>query len=684
MISWNTDEGSPFPLGVTYIAEEEAYNFAIYSKNAAQVTLLLYDDLSYTNPVYTKNLDFLVNKSQSVWHCRVKKGWLKNAVYYAYQVTGNPGFSDGPACWQLFDHTKILLDPYAKEVFFPPDFDPAAAIKPGSNAGKAPLGYIHPDDQEFNWENDSIKRHESDLVIYELHVQGFTMAGNSGVDDDIKGTFAGLTKKIPYLKELGVTAVELMPVHQSEPGKKNYWGYSTLNFFAPNQAYAADKYPGGATKEFKTMVKALHKAGIEIILDVVFNHTVEGDINGPVYSFKGIDNSTYYLLNDDCSNPFDNYSGTGNTMRTDHPIVQRLIMDSLYYWVKEMHIDGFRFDLASVFSRLSDDASYTPPIFAQLSADKDFQQVRLIAEPWDAGGKYQLGRAFPGDTWSQWNGKYRDDIRSFVKSDKGLTGAAITRIYGSDDLFPDTLINAYKPWQSINFINCHDGFTLYDLVAYNNKHNESNGQNNTDGSNENNSWNCGWEGDVNVPGDVMALRLRQAKNFFTLLMLSNGTPMFFMGDEFLHSQNGNNNPYNQNNAISWLNWDLLTSHKEHFNFTKKLLAFKQQFTSISRNRFWRNDFIVWGFDAKAIDFSNPGLLYFAYHLKDSNGSGKELYVMINAHWQPLNFLIAVTGTWKQSINTYLSEGEDIKLENEQEIATGNFLVMERSVVVLSR
>ena len=684
MISWSTAEGSPFPLGVTYLAEEKAYNFAIYSKDAGQVTLLLYNDSSFIVPVLIKNLNYLVNKSQSIWHCRIKQADLADAVYYAYQVSGNPTANDQPACWQCFDADKILLDPYAKEVFFPPGFDAGAAAKPGSNAGKASLGFIHADAQEFNWENDQVIRHESDLVVYELHVAGFTRARNSGVEDKLKGTFAGIIQKIPYLTDLGITAVELMPIHQFEPGESNYWGYSTLNFFAPNQAYAADKSPGGAINEFKTMVKALHKAGIEVILDVVYNHTAEGDINGPVYSFKGIDNSTYYLLNNDCSNPYDNYSGTGNTMRTDHPIVQRLIIDSLYYWVKEMHVDGFRFDLASVFSRLSVDADYKPPIFAQLSADTAFQQIRFIAEPWDAGGIYQLGRKFPGDTWSQWNGKFRDNMRCFVKSDAGLTGTAIKRLYGSDDLFPDDLMNAYQPWQSINFINCHDGFTLYDLVSYNNKHNEVNGQNNTDGSNDNNSWNCGWEGDDNVPANVMDLRQRQAKNFLTLLILSNGTPMFFMGDEFLHTQHGNNNPYNQNDAISWLDWDRLTLMKAHFDFVKNLIAFKQQFTLISRNRFWRSNFTTFGFDGNAIDYSNGALAFFAYHLVSKDNSKAELYVMINAGWQPLHFNIAINGPWKQSINTYLGTGDDIRLENFKEITAANYLVGERSVVVLSR
>jgi isoamylase len=331
MNSWYSTEGSPFPMGVTYIAGEDAYNFALYSKNAGSVTLLLYNDQSFIVPILTVALDYLVNKSQRIWHCRIPNAQIGDAIYYAYQVTGNPDIADEPAYWQHFDPEKILLDPYAREVFFSPDFDPVAAIQPGSNAGKAPLGYICPASVEFDWQNDTVIKHEGDLIIYEMHVRGFTMNGNSGIDANIQGTYAGVIAKIPYLQQLGITAVELMPIHQFDPSGNDYWGYNTLNFFAPNQNYASDKSPGGQINEFKTMVRELHKAGIEVILDVVFNHTAEGDINGPIYSFKGIDNSTYYLLNDNPSNPYDNYSGTGNTMRTDHPVVQKLIVDSLLY-----------------------------------------------------------------------------------------------------------------------------------------------------------------------------------------------------------------------------------------------------------------------------------------------------------------------------------------------------------------
>jgi isoamylase len=685
METWYQTEGFPYPVGVTYIAADDAYNFAIYYKNGAAVTLLLYTADSLSVPVVSLPLNFLTNKSQRIWHCRLSRAQLMGAVYYAYSVAGNPNTGE-PDYWQAFDPNKILLDPCAKEVFFPPAFDPAAACIPGSNAGKAPLGYIHSGADTFDWGNDAVVRHEGDLVIYELHVRGFTMGAGAGVATAIQGTYAGVVAKIPYLVALGITAVELMPVHQFVPSPGNYWGYSTLNFFAPHNGYSSVKTPGGAIKEFKTMVLELHKAGIEVIMDVVFNHTTEGGTGGPVFSFKGLDNSTYYLLNNNPTDPYDNYSGTGNTMRTDHPVVQRLIVGSLLYWINEMHIDGFRFDLASVFSRTSaDDSTDEPPIFAQLMADPDFQGIRFIAEPWDAAGAYQLGQTFPGNTWAQWNGKFRDDIRSFVKSDPNLTGTAIGRMYGSDDLFPGDLMNAYHPYQSINFITCHDGFTLYDVVAYNEKHNLANGENNNDGSNDNNSWNCGWEGDVPVvPADVMDLRLRQAKNLAAILMLSNGTPMFVAGDEFLRTQGGNNNPYDQDNATAWIDWTRQTQMQLFYDFFTALIAFKKGNPAISRSRFWRSDYNVYGFDGNPVDYSDPNLLYFAYDLLDSAGQGTELYVMVNAYWQPMNFTIAVAGTWKQLINTYLPSGQDITPGNSVPLTSVGYLVGERSVVVLSR
>src|SRR5262245_702262 len=501
-----------------------------------------------------------------------------------------------------FDPDKVLLDPFAREVYFPPAFDRAAARRPGPNAGRAPLGVLHEAEPPFDWGDDRPPRHASDLVIYELHVRGFTNSPTSSVAPDRRGTFAGVIDKIPYLKELGVTAVELMPVHQFDPQEGNYWGYMTLNFFAPHRQYAADQ--SRARDEFRRMVKALHAAGIEVILDVVYNHTAEGDRTGPTYSFKGIDAATYYLLTADPAAPYRDYSGTGNTLHTANRAVRSLIVESLRYWVTEMHVDGFRFDLAAVFDR-TDDGSLDltdSPLVTAIQCDPVLRHVRLIAEPWDAAGAYQLGRYFPGHFWHQWNGQFRDDVRRFVKGDPGLVPALMRRLYGSDDLFPDTLRDTCRPFLGVNFVTCHDGFTLYDLVSYNAKHNEANGHANTDGTADNFSWNCGWEGDEGVPADVLALRKRQAKNFCCLLLLANGIPMLRAGDEFLQAQGGNNNPYTQANATSWLDWGRQGPHADVLRFFRKMIAFRQAHPGLGRSRFWRED-VRWYGVGPAADLS---------------------------------------------------------------------------------
>ncbi len=365
--------------------------------------------------------------------------------------------------------------------------------------GKAPLGVLYEDEPAFDWGDEQRRFHQHDLVIYEMHVRGFTRRTNSGVRPENRGTYRGVIEKIPYLKELGVTAVELLPVHQFDPQEGNYWGYMTLNFFAPHHAYASAHHE--AHDEFREMVRALHEADIEVILDVVFNHTAEGDHRGPCYSYKGIDNSTYYILSGNREHPYMNFSGTGNTLHCANRCVSRMILDSLRHWVVEGHVDGFRFDLASVFARQSD-GSVKPGdsrIVSAIRSDPVLGKVRLIAEPWDAAGLYQLGTEFPGKRWFQWNGRFRDDVRRFVKGDAGLVPAIMRRLYGSDDLFPDDVMNACHPYQSVNYVNSHDGFTLYDQVSYNHRRNWANGHGNTDGHQENYSWNCGWEGDVKVP-----------------------------------------------------------------------------------------------------------------------------------------------------------------------------------------
>ena len=561
---WHAVEGSPIPHGVTYVAAEDAYNFALYSKHATGVTLHLYGDHDLVEPLLSYQFEFPKNKTGRVWHCRLPAADVDQAAFYGYTVDG----PWDPEHGQRFDRNKILLDPSARAVYFPPDFSREAARGASGNSGKAPVGILGCIRQTYDWGDDKHPlNHEHDLVIYEAHVRGFTQQDPS-VPGAHRGTFSGLVDKIPYLKELGVTAVELMPIFQVDPQEGSYWGYMTLGFFALHHSYSSAHLHGEGITEFKEMVKALHAADIEVILDVVYNHTTEGNETGPTYSFRGIDNSTYYMLDEDRRFYRDD-AGTGNVMNTANRHVRSFVLDSLRYWVNEMHVDGFRFDLASIFTRRQDGSidHDDPPIISAIRSDPDLQHVRLIAEAWDVN-TYQLGKAFPGLHWAQWNGRFRDDVRSFVKGDRGYAPSLVRRLYGSDDLFPDTLEDAFRPFQCINFVTAHDGFSLYDLVSYDKKRNWANGWDNTDGSNDNRSWNCGHEGDVEVPPEVLSLRHRQARNFMALLLLANGTPMFRMGDEFLQTQQGNNNPYNQDNEITWLDWDRSAENPEFFRFTK--------------------------------------------------------------------------------------------------------------------
>ena len=682
---WATTEGLPYPLGATRIVEEDAFNFALYSKHAQNITLLLYTEKDLVNPVLTYPFDYLKNKTGRIWHYRIPTKSMQGASYYAYRVDGPE--ASGQFEWHWFDHDKILLDPYAKSVFFPSAFDRAAAARPGSNAGKAPLGVLAGDDESFYWQDDYRSRHEGDTIIYELHVGGFTRNPNSKVKDGAHGTFAGLIEKIPYLKELGVTVVELMPVFQYDASDSNYWGYMPLNFFSPHDGYLSDHTVQAQHNEVRDMIKALHQADIEVVLDVVYNHTGEGDHKGPIYSYRGIDNSTYYLMGDRPEAPYENFSGTGNTLNTANPYVRRMIMDSVRHWAHEMHVDGFRFDLASLFTRKADGSVNVNdvPLLSDIASDPDLVHLRLIAEPWDAAGVYQLGQAFPGVTACQWNGRYRDDLRRFVKGDPGMVPSLMRRLYGSDDFFPDDRINAYHPHQSVNYIASHDGFTLYDLVAYNQKRNEANGHKNTDGTDENHSWNCGWEGDEGVPPEVLKLRKQQVKNFCCLLLLSNGTPMFRAGDEFMHTQAGNNNPYNQDNETGWIDWDRLHTNPDIFRFFKLMIAFRKAHPSLARSRFWQDD-VRWYGVGRDTDFSEDSRsLAFALH--GASQQDIDLYVMINAHWEELAFEIqeGAANAWRRVVDTSLDSPFDI-LEpgNETSLQSMEYRVPARAVVVLVR
>lgn len=673
---WAAREGRPAPLGVTFMEASGTYNFALYSKHASGVVLLLYAAGDVTTPLLEHRFEPLRNKSGRIWHCRLAAEMVDRAAYYAYRVEGPFDLHAG----HRFDQDKILLDPYARAVYFPPEFSRAAAAQAGANDGRAPLGVIGACRVKFDRCGEQRPRHTHDTIVYELHVRGYTKSASSGLSADKRGTYAGLIEKIPYLKELGVTVVELLPVHQRDPQEATYWGYMTLNFFSPEQSYASE--PARAMQEFRALVKALHEAGIEVVLDVVYNHTSEGNENGPSYSYRAIDNTTYYLLEPD-RRWYRNDTGCGNVLHTANAATRKLVLDSMRFWLTTMNVDGFRFDLASIFSRAGDGSVNLDdaPIISEISSEPEFAHVRLIAEAWDIGA-YQLGRRFPGVSWLQWNGRFRDDVRAFVKGDENTVTPAITRLYGSDDLFPDTVSDAYHAYQSVNYVTSHDGFNLHDLVSYNTKRNLQNGHGNSDGADDNRAWNCGWEGD-GAPGAVQALRKRQVKNFCALLMLANGTPMFCAGDELMNTQGGNNNPYNQDNETTWLDWDKLVENRDVFRFFKLMIAFRKAHPSLARSRYWRGD-VHWHGPAGDADQA-PWSHTIAFHLRGASERDVDLYVMANAYWEDIDFAIqhGVTGDWTRAVDTALGSPEDIcEPGAERPVAGLHYTVRARSVVVL--
>jgi len=672
-----TPAGRPWPLGVEWIEAEDAFNFALYSRHATGVVLLCYTEKELAKPVFEFRFQHPAHKTGSIWHCRIPVSELRGATLYAYRVEG----PHEPDRGHRFDPQKILLDPYAPAVFFPPKFSREACSKPGPTDGHAPLGRL-PKKQVMPAPPDKGPRYTCrDAIVYELHVKGFTARANSGVAPATRGTFAGLTEKIPYLKELGVTIVELLPVQQFDPQEKNYWGYMTLHFFSPHQQYAY----GEAFEEFRAMVQAFHAAGIEVWLDVVYNHTTEGDQNGPTYSFRGIDNDSYYLLTPDRRH-YVNDTGCGNTMRTGHPAARVLVLESLRFWARNMGVDGFRFDLASIFSRAADGTMgvQEASLVAEIGLLARLFNVRLVAEAWDISS-YQLGRGFPGMAWLQWNGRFRDDMRSFVRGEPSKVGALMQRLYGSNDLFPDALQDTRRPHQSVNFLTAHDGFCLYDLLTYDQKHNEANGHKNSDGTNDNLSWNCGWEGDDNAPKEVLALRRQQAKNFAALLLLSNGIPMIVAGDEFLNTQRGNNNPYNQDNEITWLDWARREQNRDVFRFFKLMIAFRKAHPSIGRLTFWREDVKWFGADGP-VDLGAESRCL-AYFLDGESVGDDDLYVMINGHWEDRTFKVqeAAASGWRRVVDTTKPSPADIvEPGQEPKLDFANYPVRARSVVVLRK
>src|SRR5215472_16634022 len=554
--------GRSSPLGAAVLPD--GVKFSLFSRSASGVNLLFFDREDDVRPSRVIPIDPATNRKYHYWHVFVPG--VQPGQLYAYRVQG----PSDPANGLRFDPAKVLLDPYGRGVVVPSNYSRDAARLEGDNAATA-MKSVVVDPHSYDWEGDLPLGHPSSrTIIYEMHVRGFTCHSNSAVTEKARGTYAGLIEKIPYLQQLGITAVELLPVFQFDPwdaprGKTNYWGYAPVSFFAPHQAYSSRRDPIGPIDEFRDMVKALHRAGIEVILDVVFNHTAEGDQRGPTLCFRGIDNPTYYILEAGGSR-YANYTGCGNTLNANHPVVRRMIVDSLRYWVEHLHVDGFRFDLASILSR--DDSGQplpNPPVLWDIESDPALAGTKLIAEAWDAAGLYQVG-SFVGDAWKEWNGRFRDDTRSFFRSEPGSVGRMADRLVGSPEIYGQEEREAE---QSINFVTCHDGFTLNDLVSYNAKHNQDNGEDNRDGGDDNRSWNCGVEGPSADPA-VEALRNRQIKNFLAVTLLSLGMPMILMGDEVRRTQGGNNNAYCQDNETSWLDWTLVERHADIHRFVKQL------------------------------------------------------------------------------------------------------------------
>jgi isoamylase len=650
--------GKSHPLGSTVCSD--GVNFSIYTHNGVRVELLLFDDIDDVKPRVIA-LDPSINRTFYYWHVFVPG--IKAGQLYGYRIHG----PFAPERGLRFDGSKVLLDPYALAIAKNSSYDRQAAIRPGDNVKSAHKAVIIRS-EDYDWEGDTLLHTPySRTIIYELHVGGFTRHPSSGVSEPKRGTYAGLIEKIPYLRKLGITAVELLPVQQFDeqdapPLLENYWGYSPLAFFAPHYGYSSKKGVFGTVDEFRDMVKALHKAGIEVILDVVFNHTTEGDERGPTISFKGLENSTYYIL-DTNQSKYLNFSGCGNTVNANYSIVRRLIIDCLCHWVTDMHVDGFRFDLASAMARGENgEPLVSPPLLWSIESDPVLAGAKIIAEAWDAAGLYQVG-CFIGDRFSEWNGQFRDDVRKFLRGDSNTVPRLASRITGSPDIY---IKRDREPYRSINYITCHDGFTLNDLVSYNLKHNESNSHGNTDGMNENFSWNHGCEGEC-VDSSDAALRLRQIKNFFTILLVSQGTPMLGMGDEVRRTQQGNNNAYCQDNEISWFDWDLVKPNAELLRFVTKLIDFVKARAIFHQERLlvtMENSMqpsIVWhGIHLKSPDWDRASHSI-AFTLQHPEDEGR-IHVMLNAYWEPLTFeLPPASGagrSWRRIVDTAKAAPDD--------------------------
>jgi isoamylase len=668
--------GVPLPLG-TY-ARGEGVNFAFFSRHASRVRLELFDHPEDEAAARVIDLDPARNRTGDVWHVWIEG--IRPGQLYAYRVDGPYQPTDG----HRFNFNKLLIDPFATAISQLSDWDfgPARGYDPSApgrdlvcskvdDAGAMPkCVFTH---EHFHWHDDRPLRHPwPKTVIYETHVRGFTIHPNSGAEHP--GTYRGLMEKIPYLKELGVTAVELMPVHEfnecqvpvinPKTGKplRNYWGYDPVAFFAPKASYSASGGVGQQKLEFKEMVQAFHGAGIEVILDVVFNHTAEGNEHGPTLCFRGIDNAIFYMLADD-KRSYRDYTGTGNTINANHPVVRDHILNALRYWVVEMHVDGFRFDLAAVLGRgRSGNLLPNPPLLERIAEDPILRDVRIIAEAWDAAGAYEVG-SFSERRWAEWNGRYRDDVRRFWRGDDGMLGLFASRICGSADIYTKS---GKGPESSINFVTSHDGFTLNDLVSYRYKHNEANGENNHDGANENFSENYGVEGDTADAG-IEALRKVQIKNFLLTLFISRGVPMLLGGDEFRRSQGGNNNAYCQDNETSWLDWSCLEQHRDIFRFTRGMIALRRAHPVLSREQFYTNAEIHWfGPQGGLPDWADPKAKQFACLIHEDEQ--RALCLMFNAGTDAVDFVLPALsrGTrWHLTVDTSREAPQDLFAAGEE-------------------
>jgi isoamylase len=675
--------GHPFPLGATLAPD--GVNFSIFSRSASGVELLLFNREDDPQPSRVVRLDPVTNRTYHYWHTFVPG--LRDGQIYAFRIEGPLE----PAAGLRFDPSKLLLDPYGRRVVIPAGYSRIALCEEAADLANSMKSAVV-DLKSFDWEGDEpLRRPSSRTIIYEMHVRGFTRHSSSGVSDHLRGTYAGVIEKIPYLKNLGITAVELLPVFQFDPqdcppGLVNYWGYAPVSFFAPHQAFSSDQSGSGPVNEFRAMVKALHRAGIEVILDVVFNHTAEGSELGPTFCFRGIDNPTYYILENDRAH-YANYSGTGNTLNANHPVVRRMIIDSLCFWVEEMHVDGFRFDLASILARDSSGALLSsPPVLWDIESDPRLAGAKFIAEAWDAAGLYQVG-SFIGDSWKEWNGRFRDDVRDFFRCERGSVRRIADRVLGSPEIYGHEEREAE---QSVNFVTCHDGFTLNDVVSYNSKHNDANREGNRDGANDNRSWNCGIEGPTDNP-EVEKLRNRQVKNFLVVTIFSLGIPMILMGDEVRQAQLGNNNAYCQDNEISWLNWSLLDAHADVYRFLRLMMQRRmrrdigpelrrQSLNELlkSANKAWHGTKLNqpdWGDDSHSLALSievQSERIFF--------------HLILNAYWEALTFELPPLEDnlrWHRWIDTALESPQDITEWNSGPPHDGqSYLAGPRSVAVL--